>query len=188
MGSRTQSAGTAEIARSSGGDSMPVDDAYALEDTLQRLRQRYALYFNLPAGARSGDQRSLSLDLTDSARRRYPYAELRYRRDYYVPSGMKAAPGGEEPTVISRAPVNGSDDDQRPILRRPAVSQGSAGATDGPMVKPDPAASATSAPPADTAQPAGQAQPQSQPQNAQPQTGQPSQGGWRKLKPGEQPQ
>ena len=45
-GEQTKSAGTSEIARDSGGDSMSVDDASALEETLSRLRQRYALYFN----------------------------------------------------------------------------------------------------------------------------------------------
>ena len=182
QGPHTHSAGTAEIARASGGDSMPVDDAYALENTLQRIRQRYAIYFSLPAGARSGDQRSISLDLSESARRRYPYAELRYRRDYYVPVGMKPAPAGsEEPTVITRAPGSGSEDDQRPILRRPAVSQGST-MDSGPLGAPQPAAAAAPAP----AQSTTQAQPpatQNPPAQVQPATG-----GWRKLKPGEQPQ
>jgi hypothetical protein len=50
---RTQSAGTAEIARRSGGDSMPVDDASALETT-PRIRQRYALHFYLPDGVQPG--------------------------------------------------------------------------------------------------------------------------------------
>ena len=50
IGSRTHSAGTSELARASGGDSMSVDDASALQDTLARLRQRYALHFYLPAG------------------------------------------------------------------------------------------------------------------------------------------
>src|SRR4051794_11401250 len=43
MGPHTKSAGTEEIARRSGGDSMPVDNASALDDTLARIRQRYAL-------------------------------------------------------------------------------------------------------------------------------------------------
>ncbi|HUS08457.1 MAG TPA: VWA domain-containing protein [Bryobacteraceae bacterium] len=49
-GPRMQSAGTSEIARQSGGDSMPVDDASALETTLSRIRQRYALHYYLPEG------------------------------------------------------------------------------------------------------------------------------------------
>ena len=53
-GGNTTSAGTSEIARDSGGDSMSVNDASALEETLARLRQRYTLYFNLPEGAQPG--------------------------------------------------------------------------------------------------------------------------------------
>src|SRR5580698_2931105 len=58
-GSHTQSAGTVEIAQDSGGDSMSVNDASALEDTLARLRQRYTLYFNLPEGAQPGQERNI---------------------------------------------------------------------------------------------------------------------------------
>src|SRR5262249_10900932 len=64
-GTRTRSAGTARIARASGGDSMSVDDGYALENTLSRIRQRYAIYFNLPAGVKRGDERSIDVSLTD---------------------------------------------------------------------------------------------------------------------------
>src|SRR5690606_29226207 len=48
----TQSAGTTEIAEGSGGDSIPVHAASSLETTLSRLRQRYSLYFQLPADAK----------------------------------------------------------------------------------------------------------------------------------------
>ena len=65
-GPRTHSAGTAEIAQRSGGDSMPVDDAYALENTLARIRQRYALHFNLPQGVRSGEERNIEVSLSDA--------------------------------------------------------------------------------------------------------------------------
>ena len=62
-GSRTRSAGTGEIAERSGGDSLRVDDSSALETTLARIRQRYAVFYNLPAGARPGEERTVSLDL-----------------------------------------------------------------------------------------------------------------------------
>src|SRR5205085_7058698 len=94
-------AGTAETARESGGDTMSVDDAYALETTLQRLRQRYALYFHMPEGTRPADERSLDLDLADSARRRYRDAEIRYRRVYLAPSG---SPDNAGPVMITRSP------------------------------------------------------------------------------------
>lgn len=54
FGPRTHSAGTAGIARQSGGDSMAVDNASVFKDTLARIRERYGLYFYLPEGAKPG--------------------------------------------------------------------------------------------------------------------------------------
>jgi len=85
-GPRTQSAGTSEIANQSGGDSMAVDQASAFEQTLARIRERYALYFYLPEGMQAGEERSVEVVLTDAARRRYPGAEVRYRRAYLAPN------------------------------------------------------------------------------------------------------
>ncbi len=86
-GPRTQSAGTSEIANQSGGDSMAVDQASAFEQTLARIRERYALYFYLPEGIQPGEERSVEVSLTDAARRRYPGAEVRYRRSFLAPNG-----------------------------------------------------------------------------------------------------
>jgi VWFA-related protein len=140
-GNGTRSAGTAQIARDSGGESLPVDDASALETTLARLRQRYSLYFQLPAGARKGQQRDVEISLTDAALRRYPYADLRYRRTYVAPSDGPAGSVSDEvtqPTNVSRARPQASDDmqDQPAIKRRPAVS-GPGGSTGGPIKDPD---------------------------------------------------
>jgi len=100
-GSRTSSAGSAEIARESGGDSMQAGAAAALETTLNRLRQRYALYFNLPAGVEAGDQRTISLALEERIRQRYPDAILRYRRNYTATvSAGEGAPEAEELTPV----------------------------------------------------------------------------------------
>ena len=101
-GSRTQSAGTAQIARDSGGDSMPVSDAYALEETLSRIRQRYALYFNLPDGVRPGEERNIEVDLAAAARRRHPDAEVRYRRVYMTSNGNADA----SQVKVTRAPAD----------------------------------------------------------------------------------
>jgi VWFA-related protein len=86
----TQSAHTAEIARRSGGDSLSVDDDSALEMTLARIRQRYALHFRLPPDAQAGQERNIEVQLAENARRRHPDAELRFRRTYLPP----AAPAG----------------------------------------------------------------------------------------------
>ena len=98
-GERTQSAGTSEIARDSGGDSMSVNDASALEETLSRLRQRYTLYFNLPDGVKPGEERNIEVDLTASARRRHPDAEVRYRRVSMSSGGS----GDSAPMRVTRA-------------------------------------------------------------------------------------
>src|SRR5215469_3578915 len=84
---RTQSAGTSEIANQSGGDSMAVDQGSAFEQTLVRIRERYALYFYLPEGMQPSEEHSVEVLLTDAARRRYPGAEVRYRRSYLAPNG-----------------------------------------------------------------------------------------------------
>ncbi len=110
-GSSTHSAGTSEIARGSGGDSMSVSDASALQDTLERLRQRYALHFYLPGDVRSGQHRNLDIRLTSAAQQRYPDSTVRFRHSYVVPDGASpgpASPGevaGEksDPVVVTRA-------------------------------------------------------------------------------------
>ncbi|HWY49570.1 MAG TPA: VWA domain-containing protein [Bryobacteraceae bacterium] len=101
-GPHTQSAGTAEIARESGGDSMSVNDASALEETLARLRQRYTLYFNLPDGVKPGDERNIEVALTASAARRHTDAEVRYRR---VSQGSGSG-GDVSPVRVTRAPAD----------------------------------------------------------------------------------
>jgi hypothetical protein len=102
-GGHTSSAGTSEIARESGGDSMSVNDASALEETLSRLRQRYTLYFNLPDGVKPGDERNIEVGLTTSAQRRHGDAEVRYRRVFMGSgAGRDAAP-----VRVTRAPLDG---------------------------------------------------------------------------------
>src|SRR6202035_2527908 len=85
----------------------------ALETTLARLRQRYSLYFQLPAGARKGQQRSVEISLSDAASRRYSYAELRFRHTYIAPSD---GPAGSE-GVISDGDTGRGKGDAPSILR-----------------------------------------------------------------------
>jgi hypothetical protein len=120
----TKSAGTSEIARESGGDSLPVDGASALEDTLARIRQRYALHFLVPPGVRRGEERTIEVSLADSARRRYPDAELRFRRLYIAPESIAPVPEGT--TVSEAAPVSQAPPPPPPLRRRP-VMDGSGG-------------------------------------------------------------
>ena len=163
---RTRSAGTAQIARQSGGDSMPVDYSSALESTLSRIRQRYALYFNLPAGVKRGEERRIEVSLVESARQRYPNCEMRYRRFYIAP--VDGAVRGGEPTTITQAPVDSEPAaiyrDSSP-KRRPAVS-------DTPPSRQGPLDTGGGWRPAD-APPAKPVEPE------------PSRGGWRKAAPEE---
>ena len=142
-GSHTQSAETGEIARRSGGDMMPVDDASALETTLERIRQRYALHFNVPAGVKAGEQRNIDVSLTDAARQRYPGAELRYRREYFAPTLMAGAGStSPAPALINRSPAESSGGDaqapevrQIPVARR-RMSGDQGGSREGPLSGP----------------------------------------------------
>jgi VWFA-related protein len=174
--SRTKSAGTSEIARASGGDSMPVNDASALETTLSRIRQRYALYFYLPDGVKPGQERNIEVALTDAARQRYSGSEVRYRRVYVAPGGSHEP----EPTVITRAPVSDSTEQGSGPRRRAPRGEVSTGPRDGPLDvggwrAADDGASKQPPPP--------QSAPAQQPADDQDS----GQGGWRKLKPGERP-
>ncbi len=65
---------------------MAVDQASAFEQTLERIRERYALYFYLPEGMQASEEHSVEVLLTDAARRRRPGAEVRYRRSYLAPN------------------------------------------------------------------------------------------------------
>ena len=180
-GPHTRSAGTSEIARQSGGDSLPVDDASSLETTLARIRQRYALHFLQPPDARASEERIIDVQLADSIRRRYPDAELRFRRTYLAststPGRVVAEAPPAEPALITPAPAA----TPVPALkRRPAISE-----PDGPR-GPNPSVGASDA---QQAQPAAVP---AQPSTATPPTQtdaspQPAKRGWRRVQPGDPP-
>ena len=172
-----------------------MDDASALEDTINRIRQRYALHFHVEEGAKPGQEGRVEVALADNARRRYPDTEVRYRRVYVTSDGSTDAGGVDERPVITRSPrrmpgevarpeVSQTADHGEPTVmrRRPAVSErdGSYGgnpsaATVAPQEEardtvPVPEAPASPASPGAPGTPAA-----------------PQQGGWRVLKPGEKP-
>jgi VWFA-related protein len=109
IGSRTQSAGTEEIARRSGGDSLPAEDASPFETTLARIRQRYALHFHLPEGVAPGQERQIEVELASAARRRYPDADVRYRRVYMTPGGSAETIAAQIPPRVERGPERTPD-------------------------------------------------------------------------------
>ncbi|MBL8294135.1 MAG: VWA domain-containing protein [Bryobacterales bacterium] len=128
----TRSAGTSEIARRTGGDSLRIDDADALETTLSRIRQRYALHFYLPDGVKPSQERKIDVELAAAARRRYPDADVRYRNNYLTPtdagSTVSSAPPTEAPVTVAsgdsadRSPAP-QEEEPRLKKRRPAVDE-----------------------------------------------------------------
>jgi hypothetical protein len=123
---RLKSAGTEEIARASGGDSMTVDNVSALQDTLERIRQSYALYFNAPEGVKQGEKRNVQIALTGAATRRYQNAELRYRPSYVVSEGSTTSgpstSSDDTPTVTRRNPgTNDGVFDRKPAQTEDSV-------------------------------------------------------------------
>ena len=158
---------------------MHVDEASALEDTLMRLRQRYALYFYLPEGPTTGHENT-EVGLSEEARLRYHDAEVRYRRVYMGASTAgerSGAPGVtrpsespiEEPSLPSEQPIPKSG-------RRTAVNEDS-----GPVVN-------TVTPDSDVVNQKETQPPKSQAaQPASPATSAP-QSGWPRVNPQNPPQ
>jgi len=175
----SHSAGTAQIARDSGGDTIPVSEASALEETLARLRQRYSLFFYLPEGTTTADQRSVEVDLSDQARLRFEEAEVRYRRVYMAGSSNEAAgpvmSRVQEPVTIpdSSSHTTGiqQEENSGPQHHRIAVNEDS-----GPVIN---------AIPDDNDRQAVQAQPSAQTgqQPGQPAAAQAPKGGWPRVSP-----
>jgi VWFA-related protein len=155
-GGQSHSAGTAEIARDSGGDSLSLSESSALETTLTRIRQRYALNFHMPPDVKPGQERNIELSLTPAASQRYPNADLRYRRVYLGPDAA-TAPNAAPPAASPGPATVIRDPDAPPPTRRPAVNE--------PLGPPG--ASTSNDPPPATDQSSGQS------------------GGWPRLKPGE---
>jgi hypothetical protein len=163
------------------------------------LRQRYTLHFSLPESEQGKKDPRIEIALADATGRRYAGSEVRFRRVFNNPD----ASNGSNPVVISRTPASSgnsnpttstpssSDTGQSSSSgrrRRPAVNE------DGTRIEnPQPTASGgwpkagEPAPASDQSvlTPApSTSQTVSDPQ--QPQSQQ-KQGGWRRVKPGEQP-
>ena len=115
---------------------MSVNDASALDDTLERLRRRYTLFFSLPEGVQPGQERNIEVDLSPEARRRFSDAEVRYRRAFQASSGDRDS----GPASITRAPAapnpsDSSPDSNTPTTHRRRVPVNEDGT---PIASPDP--------------------------------------------------
>ena len=151
----SHSAGTPDIAKGSGGDVMPISDASAFEDTLERLRQRYALHFYWPEGASDPERRTVVVSLAHSTGAQYAGSEVRYRRSYVSNENLRHAGGLIEvsreadptdpegartnrPTLSSAANrAKDSIPDETPRRRRTAVNERSSPVVNAVDIEPD---------------------------------------------------
>ena len=70
------------IAQATGGDRMFAVDGQKAPDLLTPMRQRYTLWFNQPPDATAGESRTIKVDLSGEARRRFPDAVVKAREGY----------------------------------------------------------------------------------------------------------
>lgn len=79
--------GARYAADQTGGDIVNTPDAVeGLQEAIHRLLLRYSLYYALPA-EKAGEERSIRVQLTPDASKRYPRATIRARTGYIVPEG-----------------------------------------------------------------------------------------------------
>lgn len=170
----SHSAGTAQIAADTGGDTFRVDEAGSLQDTLSRLRQRYALYYYLPEGSKDGEQRRIQVDLAQEARIRYAQAEIRYRHAPMSNNGTINASAG--PTLVTHAPAATTTIDDEPTVessspngRRVMVNEDSSPRVNLDTDSNDSSQQQSTAPSSNTSQPSTQGWPRANPANKPPQ-------------------
>lgn len=99
-GDPSHTAGTSTIANDSGGDTMNVNEASALEDTLARLRQRYTFNFYFPQNV--SDHAPVRVGLSQEASIRYMDAEI-HSRQVFAGQGSGEHAG---PAVVTRSTVD----------------------------------------------------------------------------------
>ncbi len=79
-------AGMKGIARKTGGDAIGSDaPGKAFADMMHRIRTRYSLYYRMP-DAKAGQTRTIKVELSASAQKRYPQNRIHARHGYIVPS------------------------------------------------------------------------------------------------------
>jgi hypothetical protein len=73
-----------KVSEETGGEAVKADKAgAAFARMIERIRTRYAIHYNMPATATRGF-RHVRVELTAAAKMRYPTAEVRARKGYYV--------------------------------------------------------------------------------------------------------
>lgn len=83
-----------KMTESTGGEAIRADQpGTAFEELMERVRRRYSILYALPKGAPE-QQRTVRVELSEAAKKRYPKATLRARRGY-VWSADAGSTGGE---------------------------------------------------------------------------------------------
>ncbi len=73
------------VAAKTGGDTVNADDpGHAFREMLHRMRMRYSIYYQMPAG-RAGASREVLLQLSARAKARYPNGQVLARKGYRIP-------------------------------------------------------------------------------------------------------
>lgn len=73
------------VAEKTGGDALKADDpGESFREVMRRIRQRYSLYYAMPAG-KPGEQRQVRVELTGEALARNSTARVRARKGYLMP-------------------------------------------------------------------------------------------------------
>lgn len=92
-------AGMNKVAEQSGGDIISTTDpGPAFAALVERLRNRYTLYYSMPEGT-PGEKRQVRVELAGNGAARYPGAEIKARKGYMIPDGTSG-----RGTQVSRAP------------------------------------------------------------------------------------
>lgn len=89
-----------KLAEETGGEAVKADrPEISFREIIERIRTRYSLSYHAPPGGSPGSFRHIGVALSADARRRYPLAQVRARRGYYV-----AGASAESGTAVSNSP------------------------------------------------------------------------------------
>jgi VWFA-related protein len=73
------------VAAKTGGETVNADDpGHAFREMLHRMRMRYSIYYQMPAG-KAGSSREVALLLSPRAKAKYPTGQVLARKGYLIP-------------------------------------------------------------------------------------------------------
>src|SRR5579871_3530345 len=75
------------VAAKTGGEVVNADNpGHAFREMLHRIRKRYSIYYEMPPGV-PGKSRTVSVELSEAVKGRYPDAWVLARKGYVIPKG-----------------------------------------------------------------------------------------------------